>query len=361
MVTRSVLLGDVVTTARTGNMSVANARLDHALKAACKILRLDAGRNLEQRGASTVVIPRVLAISHWTPPAATKLRQLRTKMIETVIGRNRRMRCPEIVMGVICNPVRHDPWGAILAHTLLKTRRMWDKDKSRLKKFLEMTAHYILNKDTKSHATAGPVSAFASALFELGVQGNVNLKDQSLILKNDNGPEINFATAPLGVIKEEVGRWVRQAALRRLKEDGDKPTPRRKDMCGIGECVDQVATLSLMRMKKSPIQHLTVKHCCQINLALMTGSVRAGDRLHAAGLLSTDVCAADAERETTLHVLRHCPKFANIRKPYLQKIEATLMVAKKYGKEVYQRVAEVAECNAFQHTGVVNADPKAVR
>jgi hypothetical protein len=52
---------------------------------------------------------RLLPSTVWTWPAASALARLRTLMTDTVMGRYRRIRCPEIVMAVLSDPIRDDP------------------------------------------------------------------------------------------------------------------------------------------------------------------------------------------------------------------------------------------------------------
>ena len=62
------------------------------------------------------------------------------------------------------------------------------------------------------------------------------------------------------------------------------PDKDRCSMVGISNNVDLPATLAMRKLKKTPLGGLTPSHAKQINLAITTGSIRAGDRLKAAKL-----------------------------------------------------------------------------
>ena len=130
---KEVLVGDVITTVRTGNGLLANKRVSHAVRGAEKILAMDVNQRLKKHGCNAVVIPRLLACSTWTRPAAKKLNTLRNKLVSTSIGRHRLLRCGEVVTAILRDASREDPWGALIAGTILKTRRMLMKSEERRK------------------------------------------------------------------------------------------------------------------------------------------------------------------------------------------------------------------------------------
>ena len=134
---KEVLVGDVITTVRAGKSFLGNKRVNHAVKGADKILKTDVALSLKKHGCNAVALPRLLACSTWTRPAAHKLGQLRSNPISTTMGRNRLLRCGEIVSAILRDASREDPWGALISNTVLKTRRLLRKSAERCDNFFK--------------------------------------------------------------------------------------------------------------------------------------------------------------------------------------------------------------------------------
>ena len=154
VIRRDVLVGDMVSTTRQGNTFLAQRRTAHAINGAKQILKKDVPQTLHQKACNTVAIPRLLACSLWTRPAASRLRQLLTQMITSTLGRHRLMKCPEIVVTFIRNAAQDDPWGALIADTILKVRRMLKKDVNRRAFFLAELARLAKRSDKNRGTSA---------------------------------------------------------------------------------------------------------------------------------------------------------------------------------------------------------------
>jgi hypothetical protein len=76
-------------------------------------------------------------------------------MIETVIGKYRKVRCAEAVLAVTSNPIRQDPWGALLAGTILRAARLLKKSAARAEKFLEDAANAVRTGVTDAKSALG--------------------------------------------------------------------------------------------------------------------------------------------------------------------------------------------------------------
>ena len=325
--------------------------------------RLNTNLDVKGRGVISIAIPRLLAVSSWTRPLANKMLELRTRIIEATVGKNRGMRCPEVVVGVIGNPVHQDPWGALIYNTIYKAVRLVRKSPTRMDLFLSNAADALGSDKNWSQRRIGPVKSFLMALDDLDARVFINAGNKTVEITTPDGPTVDLLNAPAGVIKAELTRMVRRKVLNKLVKnvDGSKGgKPRRKDMVGISSSIDLPASLGMQRLKKTPVDGLKLKHAKQISLAITTGSVRAGDRLKAAKLIESDACDCCGQRHTTHHVLWNCLRFREIRQPYVRKQQAILAVAKKFSEATCRRVQEVYDCNAFQHTGIVNADQAAV-
>ena len=137
------------------------------------------------------------------------------------------------------------------------------------------------------------------------------------------------------------------------------PKPRRKDFEGLPELIDRRATLSLFRAKKSPLKGISLPFYRRILVSVISGSVRAGDRLHAAGLVASDSCECCGCRHTTKHLWWECSRFKYVRREYTDYINRVQAAAHKHGNSVGQHIDDIIQNNAFIHTGVVAADVEA--
>jgi hypothetical protein len=359
---KEVLVGDVITTVRTGNGFLANKRVSHAVGGAEKILAMDVNQRLKTHGCNAVVIPRLLACSTWTRPAAKKLNTLRNKLVSTSIGRHRLLRCGEVVTAILRDASREDPWGALIAGTILKTRRMLMKSEERRRTFFDDITRIIRGYQAGNKKTPfpGPVSALIGAVYDMGVKLDVDRDNQRLTATPPHGPTMNLLHPSTKVVKANLEKWIRMSILGRLAEQVNTPKPRRKDFAGITTLVDRRATLSLFRTTKSPIKKISVQFFRRLLVSVVAGSVRAGDRLHAAGLIHTDACETDGQRHTTKHLWWECVKYKEVRKEYVGYIERVRAVANKSGKRTSEHIEELLSNNCFLHTGVAPADKEAV-
>ena len=108
---RHVLVGDVLTANGVGNGALANQRAAHAIRGAIMASRAQADASARRYALKAIAIPRLLPSTVWTRPATNALRKLRTIMTDTLFGRYRRARCPEVVVAILGDPLRDDPRG----------------------------------------------------------------------------------------------------------------------------------------------------------------------------------------------------------------------------------------------------------
>ena len=105
---RHALVGDVLTANGTGNNGLANARAAHALRGAVMISRMPANATTKY-ALKALAIPRLLPSTVWTRPASSALQKLRNIMVDTVMGKHRRIRSVEIVTTILGDPIQDDP------------------------------------------------------------------------------------------------------------------------------------------------------------------------------------------------------------------------------------------------------------
>ena len=217
---REILVGDVITTVRTGNHFLANKRVNHAVKGAEKILKTDTALALKKHGCNAIALPRLIACSTWTRPAASKLTQLRNKLISTTMGRNRLLRCGEVVSAILRDASREDPWGALIATTVMKTRRLLLKCGKRRDAFFRDITDVAQKAEAgiKKMPFPGPVSALIGALADAGVEIRVDKDRQKLMISHKYGPTIDMLHPSAKVVKSNLELWIRTQIMEQFKK-----------------------------------------------------------------------------------------------------------------------------------------------
>ena len=82
----------------------------------------------------------------WILPSVRSIAQARTAVLRAEWGHARAMRCPEIVLGILRNPVRDDPLSAIMYRAICDLRRIMLRDPTNYDKF-----HYNLDVAKRSY------------------------------------------------------------------------------------------------------------------------------------------------------------------------------------------------------------------
>ena len=139
-----------------------------------------------------------------------------------------------------------------------------------------------------------PALAFVEAVTDAGIYLEINHREQKLIMRPSSGPEMDALHHSKKAVQRFLEAALRQKVLQDLVNELEGPGKRsRKDMIGIKGLTDKRVTLSLLKTRKSPIKDLPVRMFKRILVTILSGAVRAKDRLKAAGLLDCDVCDVD--------------------------------------------------------------------
>ena len=86
----------------------------------------------------------------------------------------------------------------------------------------------------------------------------------------------------------------RQAIWARLALQMEERTPRRKAMKGFPDFINVGATLAASSPAKKPTHSIPAALWRQLHLAVVSGAVVAGDRMHAMKHVESDDCALDS-------------------------------------------------------------------
>jgi hypothetical protein len=191
------------------------------------------------------------------------------------------------------------------------------------------------------------------------LDAEVRFGSSQIVITPHKGQSFDLIQSPTKTVKSMIEMMIRRSILKDFVAIEDSDKPRRKDMVGIPEYVDQFATTSILRLKKCPIEKLSLAHFRRLVTSLIAGSLRAGDRLHAAKMTETDTCEC-GQRQTLHHILWSCTLHRHRRKEYLRSIAKMKYCAKMKGVKVAAYIEQLAENACFQHTGISSLDPEAL-
>jgi len=131
-------------------------------------------------------------------------------------------------------------------------------------------------------------------------------------------------------------------------------------MSAISCYVDLGATLCNLSQKKGTHQYANDKEMTNSLKSILAGSIRCGDRLHAAGLIDTDKCShpeCAAKRHTTHHVFCECLRYKKRRDKCDKEIEKILFYAHQHvGAIAVDNLNAVLNNSTFRITGICPDD-----
>ena len=153
-------------------------------------------------------------------------------------------------MTILGDPIRDDPWGAMIANSLLAARRVLRKDTGRLEGFLGYIAKILRSGELPAKPADGPMFGVLRAIGDLKVRGTINEDRQYFLLQQEEGPHIDLFHRSAVAVKDVLRRWIRVAILDGLAIQCQGENPRRKDMVGLSRQVNIIATRSLLNAKK---------------------------------------------------------------------------------------------------------------
>ena len=217
------------------------------------------------------------------------------------------MRCPEIVIAILNNPVHADPIAAIRYRGICDTRRL-------LKRSQERYSGFILNLnlaiDSNMPNIQGPAHGFISLLEHCGATCKV--EPQGVIITHtDSGQKANLRLGSDAAFRRAINDFATRHILTALADrvnGTSKKYASRKDMIGITSVVDRNATFSTRKPaiyasiakdsseyrkkqqgtddNKTALKNLWHRYLTTI----IAGATRFGDRLLASKIWTTDQC-----------------------------------------------------------------------
>ena len=254
--------------------------------------------------------------------------KFRDAIMRGIWSRRSKMRCLEILYSLLFDPTKLDPYFAAICRSFYVARRMLRKNLPRYEDFMK---HMRLAEPPYKSIT-GPVHGFMSAVSTLGIKATL---DKGFVnLHSPRGYSVELTTPNKTLFNSFIKDAVSHAILHHLEqrvewEDKDntpKPKNFRKDMQGVDVHLDLRASRALLNkyrhlpkelkrdtIHSDPLEWHTL-------LTILSGSIRAPDRLHAAKMAETDVCnhpECNGARCTTEHIFWDCAHHTEIRNKYL--------------------------------------------
>ena len=159
------LVGDVLTTSTKTLRAEANRRVAYAMEAARRNDSYTAAIHNKNIVNNASVIPRLFKGTRWNLPSITNINRLRTSIIKGQWQHGRTMRCKEVVLAILNNPTKMDPWGAIIMNILITTRRTLLRAQHRAEQFSRLCNLVRQERANDERITShGPVHIFLTFL-----------------------------------------------------------------------------------------------------------------------------------------------------------------------------------------------------
>jgi len=373
------LVGDYINVSRAPARQQSEKRVEYTVQTAQRVVKCPSGDALRARAVATLVIPRLPQGTQWTFPTSKSFARLRYIILAAIWSTERRMRCTEIVIAVLSDPTKVDPWAATIVRVILNVKRIISKSVDRQVQFIQCLKWAM---DARHTNIQGPAHAFIRMIRLLGLDLDLNrVSDQgnhaTIWISDEFFARIDILGDSKSVIKSKLRTWCRRAILETLQdrcvpkvdEDGIidphfNPNKARKDMISISKYVDMGATLENFGQKKGSHQYAKDPELANTLKSVIAGSIRCGDRLNAADIIESDICShpeCNGQRHTTRHVFRECLRHSKRRKQCEEQVDKILQHAnQQHGHIAVANLKEVLADKTFQVTGICPDDMMAI-
>lgn len=361
-----VMVGNLITTLHKHFTARANGVMAKTTRCALTLSRTAVGKERRAFAFGSAIVPRAIANANWNLPSFPTMNRLRTIIITGVWGCRALMRCVEVLFSILFDPSRIDPYFAALFKSFGDLRRMLRKNPQRYHAFVEDMMMAIRREKAANNANAdaitGPVHGFLDACRALGIQ--IDTGDHGLALTSPYGTTTTILSADRTFYNMIIRDSIKHAILSGLQERTASPEHARfrKDMVGAGPPVDISATRANIDCPIRKGQPMYVDYDDMKNKAtakaVVAGSIRAPDRLKAAGLIDCGQCTTCGVRATTEHIFWHCKLHAKIRKQFLDERDRILNNQKKHRPATFKRLVKDFKLACFRNCGICPGDDR---
>jgi len=158
----------------------------------------------------------------------------------------------------------------------------------------------------------------------------------------------------------KLRQWTRQAILRALQERcTTSPDKSRKDMKDISCYVDIESTSANFAQRKGTHQYANDSLLTNMLKSIISGSIRLGDRLHAAGFIPCDQCTdvTCEGRHITMHVFWTCKRHRKRRAEFQEQYNKLYQHASDQGgSHATEHLEQLLANETFKMTGICPDD-----
>ena len=375
------MVGHTILVKRTTTSATAkmNMRTEESIRRARYIARADLPQRQKRRLIETSVVLVAWCGCQWSVPRADLQTKAATAVVEALWGKRRQQRCREVVLAILHDPVKVDPAASMINRRIIDARRVMRKSADRLhcatRVWQLMTE---MDATTRNKLVKGPVQGLMHAATAIGGQLNVDEKGFYFDF-GDEEPPLHITEGFCSVFKRRVRERIRRTIFRSLNnrtvelgtQRDENPTTR-KDVHGITDTVDILATMALSRgtlpklpkclndfeFKDDPKRYSRENLWTQRNHAAIAGSLMAYDRLDKAGLCEGPRChLCDHSKGDIDHIMWHCPLFEDSRQPYTGAIERYISEVNKTDSWRAERMRALLRTPCVKHCGIIPDDP----
>ena len=253
------LVGFTITAARHKVRQFANERCGKAMEAAKRVVTAPMNMARKIRVTTGKILPMYTFGTNWSAPSVAISNRMRSSVLNCIWGKGSKLRCPEIVLGVLSDPTRTVNFSAAASRAFIDARRTLRKCINRRQDFIEMLLMYEPGSKLN-----GPMHGIMEYAEQLGI--NFTVTDTQIWMETPIGYNIDLCTDHLSHFRHVIREVCRHALLRQLQQrlvDQDEQMDKhsnvrkgRKDMKGITALIDIKATLGIVKHKcKEKLEH----------------------------------------------------------------------------------------------------------
>ena len=218
-----IMVGQDITAKRRRDVQAISRKTERAGDRAMKVSNMCMSKKEKTRVIQGAIIPAATSCTMWDIPTNKATSRLRAQTLNAVWGKGRRLRCLEIVLGVLNDPTKTDPLGATVFKRISDARRLMRKSQARL--HYAMHTYEVTNDDDHRdniHCKhQGPIAGLRQAAVLLG--GSLST--------DEDGFYINFQGdfPPLHINKGKESSWKKEAKRAVVRATTMQPNMRTKD------------------------------------------------------------------------------------------------------------------------------------
>ena len=247
------------------------------------------------------------------------------------------MRCAEVVVGILNDPVKVDPTYASAFRTVMTTNRLIRKQAWRAESLRDNICS--IQKKAMPPGAHGPARGLLNALEVAGL--GINVTGAKLTLTDPLGSSVDLATENNSELAACLRSSIRVTIMRQLSKSAnvinpETGKPKRRDMMCVPYYVDVDLTKALLHAKQCSEDQGAgcITECRRFGRRMrlsgtgkntlkqiLAGSIRPPHRLVHAGYCGSAFCPlCGAENADAEHVLWDCPELEDVRKPHTEEI-----------------------------------------